>query len=533
MKVDQIKKKFRVGVIAKSKVIPLWAYTMLEKIQAESDNDIALIVLDDRETKKRRPHQFVYNHYRKFDRNSFETQNDALSSRNLNEIADFEYKAISQTNEIREFEIDLFLKLNFSDEIKELTQLSKYGIALLHVGAFGVNNGEAQFFYDIVKSEDLIDMSILLKSKLGTYVLCSSKSSVDNISVHRGVNLCWWRASSMFMRSLLKLKISEERVLAKDFKRLDETTVLKLAAIKDGPNNIKSLYLLFIFTFKRFFNKVQSYFYFEQWSLFFNLDDDLITEKGFSDFRMIQPPKDRFWADPHVIKKNGNYYIFIEELIFSENRGFISIIEMDFHGNYSTPVVILKKNYHLSFPFIFEDNDEIYMVPESSENRTIELYKCVEFPYKWVREKNLMENIKAVDTVVIKRDDKYWLFTNICDPEQSSSYDELYLFYSNSLMTDKWTPHPENPIVSDVQRARMAGAIFEHNNKLFRPAQNCSKRYGYGLVFNEITKLDEFRYRESIHKSIIPDWNKNIKGIHSITAVDNLKIIDGIHLRRK
>ena len=41
--------------------------------------------------------------------------------------------------------------------------------------------------------------------------------------------------------------------------------------------------------------------------------------------------------------------------------------------------IVLEKDYHLSYPFLFEDNDELFMIPETATNKTIELYKCEEF----------------------------------------------------------------------------------------------------------------------------------------------------------
>lgn len=38
------------------------------------------------------------------------------------------------------------------------------------------------------------------------------------------------------------------------------------------------------------------------------------------------------------------------------------------------------------------------MVPESSANKTIELWKCTDFPLKWEKYSNLIENIEAVDS---------------------------------------------------------------------------------------------------------------------------------------
>ena len=115
-------------------------------------------------------------------------------------------------------------------------------------------------------------------------------------------------------------------------------------------------------------NKFINSFYFHQWSLMMDISDDLST--NFSIFKKIIPPKDRFWADPFIVYKNEKYYVFFEELIYSEKIGHISLIEIDKNGNHSKPEKILDLPFHLSYPFIFEFEKNYYFIHASiSKNR--------------------------------------------------------------------------------------------------------------------------------------------------------------------
>ena len=67
----------------------------------------------------------------------------------------------------------------------------------------------------------------------------------------------------------------------------------------------------------------------------------------------------------------------------------------------------------------------------------------------------------------------------------------FFLFHSEKLHSSEWIAHPKNPVVSDVTKSRPAGNIFNYNGKLIRPSQNSAKRYGYGIVYNEILILNE------------------------------------------
>lgn len=275
--------------------------------------------------------------------------------------------------------------------------------------------------------------------------------------------------------------------------------------------------------------KLKNRLFFDQWQLLFFFGDNL----NFKDFTKVIPPKNRFWADPFVLNFKNKFYVFYEELIYNENKGHISCLEIDKDGNVSNFQTVLKKEYHLSYPFIIEHNKTFYMIPETGENNRIELYECVNFPSKWSLKKVLISNIKAYDSTVLFHNSKYWLFANVNNPENNSTWDTLHLFYSESLLNDEWTPHPLNPIVSNISCARPAGNIYKKNNKIYRPAQNCSPHYGYAIEIMRITVLDEYNYVEEKVNSILPSWDKKVTSIHTINSSDGITVVDAKITRNK
>src|SRR4030095_414385 len=106
------------------------------------------------------------------------------------------------------------------------------------------------------------------------------------------------------------------------------------------------------------------------------------------------------------------------------------------------------------------------------------------------------KNIKAVDTTLFYDQGKWWLFTALAENTEAFPQVELFLFYADELFSDEWHPHPLNPIVSDLKNARPAGRIFKKDGQLFRPAQNCSDRYGFGFNLNQIVTLSPDAYLE-------------------------------------
>ncbi len=173
------------------------------------------------------------------------------------------------------------------------------------------------------------------------------------------------------------------------------------------------------------------------------------------------------------------------------------------------------------------------MMPESASNRSISIYKCVEFPTKWELKTHLMENIEARDATLFFYHNKWWLFANVRENEGASHYDELFLYYADDVFGQSWQPHPLNPIVSDVKRARPAGKVFEYNGSLYRPSQDCSYYYGYGVKINEIQVLNECDYREVEVGAIEPGWDPEIKGIHTLNHEGRLTCADGLRYQPK
>jgi hypothetical protein len=238
------------------------------------------------------------------------------------------------------------------------------------------------------------------------------------------------------------------------------------------------------------------------------------------------PSKDRFWADPHPVWVDGKYYIFVEEFSRRRNKGHISVIELDESGHWKKPAKVLEKSYHLSYPFVFKWSGKFYMVPESAENKTVDLYECTHFPCQWELRQTLLQDVRAVDSTLVYHSNKWWLFTAISENQAAAPNVELFLFFTDDLFSNEWKAHPQNPIVSDVKSARPAGRIFMRDGKLFRPSQDCSQGYGYGFDLNEIEVLSETEYREKRALTVRPNWDKRILATHTYANDGNLTVID-------
>jgi hypothetical protein len=198
-------------------------------------------------------------------------------------------------------------------------------------------------------------------------------------------------------------------------------------------------------------------------------------------------------------------------------------------GDFGSPAAIVRKPYHLSYPFVFQWRGEWYLVPESAAKRTVELYRCARFPDLWEFQHNLLDDVEAYDSTLVEHRGRWWLFANIRAHPAASGWDELHVYHSDSPISRAWKAHRENPVVSDVTCARPAGRLFVENGRLLRPSQDSSRRYGRALLLSEVVELSEHRYAERTVELIEPTWSRSVRGIHSYSHAGRVTIVDAIH----
>lgn len=434
---------------------------------------------------------------------------------------------------IRARGIDVFIRLGFRILRGGILTSARYGVWSYHHGDNRVNRGGPAGYWEVMESspESGSILQILTEDLDGGTVLYRSYSSTNDMSLTDNKSNVDWKTLHFVPRKLKELhEEGEETFFARVKEKNAHPQFYDRRLYKDPTNGERGV-LLWRKLLQKVRRKWDDTFYFRQWMLLYDIREGISTSLW--RFKHITPPKDRFWADPFIVARYNKYYVFIEEFLYATQKGHISLIVMNRDGTWEPPVRILEAPYHLSYPFVFEFENSLYMIPDSSKNRTVELYKCTAFPYKWAFQKNLMEECQAVDTTLFQWQGKWWMFANQIETDGASKWDELFLYHSDSPFSDIWTPHQRNPVVSDVKSARPAGRLFARDGRLYRPSQNCSGHYGYGFNICEITKLTETDYEEKIVSKVEPKWDKNVVSTHTINYEDGLTIIDGqLHRRR-
>jgi hypothetical protein len=187
--------------------------------------------------------------------------------------------------------------------------------------------------------------------------------------------------------------------------------------------------------------------------------------------------------------------------------------------------VVLEQPWHLSFPYVFEHDGTLWMLPESSNNQTVSLYRADGSPLRWIKEIDLLVDIEASDSTIVSFDDRFWMFTTVPHADPSRS-EKLLLFHAKSLL-GPWLPHRKNPVLIDGRSARSAGGMLVRNGVLWRAVQDCEHRYGAALGLAEVTRLDENHFEQKLRTVIRPDWHWPGWRLHTLSRAGPLECIDG------
>jgi hypothetical protein len=248
-------------------------------------------------------------------------------------------------------------------------------------------------------------------------------------------------------------------------------------------------------------------------------------------FAPIPMPGDRFYADPFLVPDGERLWLFFEDAERASGRGVIRCSEVRPDGSLGASHVVLECDHHLSYPNVFRVGDAWFMLPETHANRSVQLWRAVEFPWRWKLDKVLLENVSAVDPTLLEHGGRLWLFVGVGAAAQVPA-DELFAFHADSLHGE-WKPHRRNPIVADTRRGRPAGPFFREGGQLYRPAQDCSGTYGSAIWIHHVEELDERVYRETPVRRVGCDWHPRLIGTHTIHRAGGFDVIDGrMWLRR-
>jgi len=241
-------------------------------------------------------------------------------------------------------------------------------------------------------------------------------------------------------------------------------------------------------------------------------------------WNVLPNPWSRFLADPIAIERDDKTVLFVEDFDHDREKGIISALEFAEHGPIRFLPCVLEEPWHLSYPFVMEAEGEVWMIPESSANREVALYRADPFPVAWKKEATLLPDIPATDATIVRHEDRYWLLTTVEKSTHANS--DLYLFSAPTIF-GPWLAHEKNPVLRDPRSGRSAGKIVERGGSLWRPVQDCSRRYGAAVGIAEITRLNACEYEQHVRSVLAPCREWPGRRLHTLSQAGGFEFIDG------
>lgn len=269
---------------------------------------------------------------------------------------------------------------------------------------------------------------------------------------------------------------------------------------------------------KRFLNKLKRN---RVWSIAVYIEDGGFSfDEKFGDPQFVLDSKKirnsrghiHTYADPFLYRHNDELYLFFESQAVGE-PGKIEAIKTTDLKTFEYVGEILKAPFHLSFPFIFENDGVIYLMPESFATKEVVLYRFEEFPNKLVKSRVLLRGAYK-DSSLIQHNGIWYFFTK-------SKYG-LELFYTEDIDEGKLIPHPKNPITADPRYSQCGGSPIILNGQMYRIAQDGSGEYGRNISILKVIELSRTKYLEEVvtdnYFDLEHSWNA--RGGHHLSIAE-------------
>jgi hypothetical protein len=460
-------------------------------------------------------HKDHFNQY-----NLFDYVNDIIDVEPIISKSGFVYRySDNDIQNIKQKNIDVLIRCGSGILRGDILTIAKYGIISFHHADNKINRGGPPGFWEVFNREDSTGFTIqqLTDELDGGNVLFQGCIATSYYYLLNQANL--YIKANFYMKKIL----SDLAATKKLPEKLDSFPYFN--QLHKRP----SLLIQFIYIFNLtniILNKVTRRFLLKKhyrWGVAFKFTNwrNLVMWKAIK----IKNPVNHFLADPFVISDNEKTYCFVEDYDYTLSRGCISLYELNEtkairHGE------IISESFHMSYPYVFEYQSKFYMVPETCQNRDIRLYEAEDFPHKWKFSKTIFKDIDAADTTIFEKDGLWWLFTNI-DPVNSGDHGvELFIFYSDNPLSEKWTSHPKNPVICNSLKARMGGIVFD-NNFIYRVSQKQGfDMYGKASNISKIVHLSTTDYSEELEFTIEPNFFNNLEGTHHIHGNNNVTVFD-------
>ena len=463
---------------------------------------------------------FLYNLFNKYNFSKINLEEIDCKKIYVNQIVSkkniyFEYNS-RDLEQIKYQNLDLIIRMGAGIIKGKILDIPRHGILSFHHGDSDIIRGGPPGFWEVYLKKPTTGFIIQrLNNNLDSGDVLFKGSFTTMLFYYQNQKFVH-KQSAKYIENVLKRISTKKNLIIKN--KIYYNRIFK------DPNIIQIINYLFRTYSSIIYKMIRKIFFFKKdvWQIAFKKGK--FNEHRLNQYHIIES-KSGYLADPFLYKKNNINYLFVEEFDFKKKKGLISCFKIDSNRYYYIGKV-LEENFHLSFPYIFSYDGEIYMCPETSAKKEIRLYRCVNFPLKWEFKKTIIENISAVDTLIFQKEGRWWLITNT-DQNEIEHASELNIFYSDmGPLTNRWIAHKSNPIYVDPLKARNGGLICD-NGILYRVIQKIGfNSYGKTFDINKISILNEELFEEKFFSSVKPNFLSNIDGTHHMNNNEDFTVFD-------
>lgn len=267
----------------------------------------------------------------------------------------------------------------------------------------------------------------------------------------------------------------------------------------------------------------------ERWNIGFidNTLQDILDGESLTVRWIKHSYNDRWFADPFILSADESHIIVLcEEFYKPTGLGRISRLCVDRKTMELQSIdVILELDTHLSFPNIQRKDGRVYIYPENGKSGKLSRYIYDDDSKNCIFESVLVNDALA-DSSILEYKENVYLFAT----PSSNGNGNILRIYEKDVDSYTFSKYSEYPFEERI--ARMAGAFFSFEGKIYRPTQECNVQYGHAVTLQEVTcDDDKWRFKEvrrlySVHPRL------NV-GMHTFNVYNGLIVTDALGFDRQ
>ena len=486
----------KIGLIVDPKKISEYELDFIKSCCADSLLNVSLILIDNAREHKLKVSAITWKcililerlklHFSSFSRHFHNNNLDRING--LDDIMTYDFK-LGLSNNLKKHNFNSIVSFNYHEYLLPIKNSADTDVIFFYKNASNLSNSLIGFD-EIIQKEASSSFLIMKIGKDTNYFKILLEGSFFSSLYFSSNQASIFSRRNYYLLEILRNNLNISDDCSNDFSLSCHT----LNGISSIPSILDQLLYLKQIT-KSFFSILISRLIRNKivWSVFYSREK--WNNISCIEDRQIKNPENGYLADPFVVDEQDRSYIFVERVDFFDNKGKIAVYEI---GDFPPKDlgIVIEEDFHLSYPFVFRDGNNLYLIPESSKNNDIRLYECDSFPGKWHLHSIILDEVSAADSIVFQHNDKWWLFTNLNPSNTNDHCSELFIFSSDSLLDGQWLPHSQNPIYIDPKRARNGGIIFDGKD-IYRVSQEQGYGvYGKNININKIILLDNKNYVE-------------------------------------